>query len=227
MIEGIDVSYYQGPIDWAKVAAAGKKFAIIRSGDGTFLDPMFEPYIEGALGSGMSVPGIYHYMRFELEPEEQAEICVRRWDDAHNLGILPFFWLDFEDTDFKCTPWSRRIWFSNLLKELAGTFSFGTYTGLWWWTPYMGTYSGAGNLPLWIGQYPYGCLSDPTKAGFKPTLPPEWNAWNSYSIGWPSILESSVIISVTQQSSRCRMRSSSLWLMVSCHVSLLQPHLPC
>ena len=42
-VYGIDVSYYQGNIDWGKVRAAGKQFAIIRVSDGTgFRDPKFE-----------------------------------------------------------------------------------------------------------------------------------------------------------------------------------------
>ena len=31
-IKGIDVSYWQGTIDWAKVKAAGVRFAVIREG---------------------------------------------------------------------------------------------------------------------------------------------------------------------------------------------------
>ncbi|MBQ4303588.1 MAG: lysozyme, partial [Lachnospiraceae bacterium] len=35
MTTGIDVSYYQGNINWSKVKAAGVKFAIIRCGYST------------------------------------------------------------------------------------------------------------------------------------------------------------------------------------------------
>ena len=40
ILEGIDVSHWQGAINWSKVAAAGKKFAIIKaSEDVDFVDP--------------------------------------------------------------------------------------------------------------------------------------------------------------------------------------------
>ena len=43
---GIDVSRYQGTIDWAAVARAGKQFAVIRAvssnNSGVYVDPMFE-----------------------------------------------------------------------------------------------------------------------------------------------------------------------------------------
>ena len=42
---GIDVSRYQGNINWGRVAAAGKQFAIVRVGSGNsgglYVDPYF------------------------------------------------------------------------------------------------------------------------------------------------------------------------------------------
>ena len=42
---GIDVSRYQGSINWQQVAAAGKQFAIVRVGSsgsgGLYIDPYF------------------------------------------------------------------------------------------------------------------------------------------------------------------------------------------
>src|SRR5689334_19675682 len=41
-LEGMDVSRFNGAIDWAGVKAAGKRFAIIQAGRGTSPDPRFE-----------------------------------------------------------------------------------------------------------------------------------------------------------------------------------------
>src|SRR3972149_11662636 len=41
-LQGIDVSYYQGAIDWPAVAASGRAFAIPRVGAGDFEDPRFD-----------------------------------------------------------------------------------------------------------------------------------------------------------------------------------------
>ena len=63
---GIDVSKYQGNIDWAKVKAAGIKFAMVRVGYGSYtgdtgvVDPYFEKNIEGAISAGVDV-GCYFY----------------------------------------------------------------------------------------------------------------------------------------------------------------------
>ena len=49
---GIDVSRYQGNINWGRVAAAGKQFAIVRVGSsnsgGLYVDPYFLQNVNGA-----------------------------------------------------------------------------------------------------------------------------------------------------------------------------------
>ena len=40
-VEGIDISVWQGTIDWAKVKADGKAYASIRVGDGYYFDSKF------------------------------------------------------------------------------------------------------------------------------------------------------------------------------------------
>ena len=192
MLEGLDCSYYQGQISWAKVAKAGKRFAIIRSGDGKFLDPKFGPYIRGALDNGLHVT-IYHYLRFGLDPESHADLCARRLQEAQELGARDFLWLDWEDTSAHCkamTVLQRQWWASEFLDSLEknnDVSTYGHYTGMWWFNPYLGhpdiilPYLARQffSHPLWIGQYPSmgGCLSDPTAKGLKPTLPKDWTDW--------------------------------------------------
>lgn len=63
---GIDVSKWQGDIDWNKVKAAGVEFVIIKIGgqDGingdNYLDSHFKDNIEGALSVGLDV-GLYYF----------------------------------------------------------------------------------------------------------------------------------------------------------------------
>lgn len=65
-IKGIDVSKWQGTIDWAKVAGDGVKFAMIRLGygskDGTAcgVDSYYQKNVENALANGIAV-GCYFY----------------------------------------------------------------------------------------------------------------------------------------------------------------------
>ncbi len=82
-IPGIDVSKFQGKIDWDKVKAAGVEFAIIRVGfrgynEGTLeLDPYFEENIKGATESGIHV-GVYFFSQAITveEAKEEAQFVL-------------------------------------------------------------------------------------------------------------------------------------------------------
>ena len=62
--KGIDVSKWNGEIDWRKVKNAGIDFAIIREGYGkespNQIDKKFEENYNGAKNNGVNV-GVYHY----------------------------------------------------------------------------------------------------------------------------------------------------------------------
>lgn len=75
---GIDVSKYQGDIDWEQVKAYGVEFVIIRLGyrgygeEGTLgLDELYETNITGALDAGLEV-GVYFFSQ-AITKEEAVE----------------------------------------------------------------------------------------------------------------------------------------------------------
>ena len=76
---GIDVSYYQGKIDWTKAAADGVSFAIIRCGYRTYgngvlgKDECFEDNIRGALANGVEV-GVYFFSQALNVTEAREEL---------------------------------------------------------------------------------------------------------------------------------------------------------
>lgn len=82
-VKGIDVSKYQGDIDWKRVKDDGVEFAIIRLGfrgmnEGTLeIDPYFEQNINGALDAGVRV-GVYFFSQAitEEEAREEAEFVL-------------------------------------------------------------------------------------------------------------------------------------------------------
>ncbi len=71
-VQGIDVSYWQGDIDWQKVSAAGVQFAYIKATEGgDRLDPKFLDNWRAAKQAG--VPrGAYHVMYWCRSAKEQA-----------------------------------------------------------------------------------------------------------------------------------------------------------
>lgn len=71
MQNGIDVSKYQGNIDWQKVKASGVAFAMLRAGYGRYAaqkDERFEANYQAAAAAGVPV-GAYHYS-YATTPEQ-------------------------------------------------------------------------------------------------------------------------------------------------------------
>jgi len=80
---GVDVSSYQGEIDWEWAAASGVSFAMIRAGlrgytrGGIMADTMFERNITGARAAGLDV-GVYFFSQAisVAEAEEEADVLL-------------------------------------------------------------------------------------------------------------------------------------------------------
>lgn len=61
MTEGLDVSHWQGPINWPLVAAAGKKFVYMKASEDTvYVDPTYATNRVQAHSAGLYV-GAYHF----------------------------------------------------------------------------------------------------------------------------------------------------------------------
>lgn len=72
-VRGVDVSHYQGDIDWPVLADQGIAFAFIKATEGSsHTDKNFEYNWQGANNTHLKV-GAYHFMSFESSGEDQAE----------------------------------------------------------------------------------------------------------------------------------------------------------
>lgn len=83
----VDVSRHQGLIDWAQVAAAGYKGAMLKTvstnrklskrADGLYIDPTFETNYRNARAAGLDV-GVYYYTYATSEAMADAELALLR-----------------------------------------------------------------------------------------------------------------------------------------------------
>jgi len=72
-IQGIDISRYQGRVDFAAAAAAGTKFVFIKATEGAdYVDPNFSANWAAARAAGMP-RGAYHFMAWCSLARDQAE----------------------------------------------------------------------------------------------------------------------------------------------------------
>jgi lysozyme len=76
-VEGIDVSYYQGTIDWPKVKASGRVFAIARISDGTYMDTKFDANWPAMKSAGL-IRGAYQFFEPATDPNVQADIVIKK-----------------------------------------------------------------------------------------------------------------------------------------------------
>lgn len=76
-VRGVDVSYYQGNIDWDVLISQGVDFAFIKATEGVdHNDIQFAQNWESAKEASIYV-GAYHFFRFEDSGAEQAENFIR------------------------------------------------------------------------------------------------------------------------------------------------------
>lgn len=97
LLRGVDVSEYQGEIDWQAVADAGIDFALIRvgwrgySGGTISADATYKQNIEGAQAAGLQV-GAYFFSQAvsELEAAEEA-VFTAHLLEGYSLELPVFF----------------------------------------------------------------------------------------------------------------------------------------
>lgn len=135
---GIDVSRWQGTIDWPRVAASGITFAFIKATDGidgsTWVDPEYATNMAGARAAGIVV-GSYHFARPDLTTPDDA-LVEARWF-ANNLDLRPGDLppvLDIEVKDGLDTG-QMTLWALEFLEELRRITGVSglVYTSPSWW----------------------------------------------------------------------------------------------
>jgi len=172
-LPGIDVSHWQGEIDWARVADRGVRFAFLKATDGhDFVDPTFVANRAGARSNGLAV-GAYHFAR--PDPSKGDAVEEARWFVSHaDPGpgtLLPV--LDLETSQGLdqrgVTQWARR-WVAEV-RRLTGVMPL-VYTSPYGWMSRTGDSRALARegSPLWIAHW--GVQSPSLPAG-------EWdgNGW--------------------------------------------------
>jgi len=164
VVHGIDVSHYDGTIDWAQVKASGIDFAFMKASEGlTFVDPMFAANWKAAGDAGL-IRGGYHFFRPEDDPVMQADFFVAT-AGMPQPGDLPLT-IDLEVTDSVtdvATPLSQ---FLARVQEQTGLVPI-VYTSARFWTEMNGPATGYDQYPLWDAQWTTAC----------PNMPEPWPVW--------------------------------------------------
>ena len=134
--KGIDVSEWQGKINWAKVKTAGVDFAILRCGyASTYPDKQWHNNVKGCLSSGMPF-GVYLYSR-ATSPEEaskEADFVISQLKSEYLTGADLAFPVYFDMEDSKMVGKNYAAIAQAFFDKLtAAGYPVGTYANLSWW----------------------------------------------------------------------------------------------
>jgi GH25 family lysozyme M1 (1,4-beta-N-acetylmuramidase) len=172
---GIDVSHHQGKVDWAQVAAAGYRFAVIRATMGVSgVDTRFAENFDGARAAGLLVSA-YHLVRPEHGGSAQA---------GHFLNLVGGRTLDLPavlDVELDGSnrssanpqPPRSKDEIAACVREAADALEAHydrppiMYTARWFWNRAVAFSPDWVRYPLWVAHY--GTAT--------PAVPVPWTAW--------------------------------------------------
>lgn len=194
----IDVSRYQGLIDWAQVAAAGYKGAMLKTvstnrrlskrADGLYIDPTFETNYRNAKAAGLDV-GVYYYTYATSEAMADAELALLRQAVYGKELTLPVA-VDVEENKLK--PMSTLNLTNLTAYALEQVEKMGFYAQLY-------TYTSFAKVHLFVGGaalHPYDVwLADYT--GKTPNVTFNYNAHQHTSKGAVPGISGDVDLNVT------------------------------
>ena len=183
-LEGIDISHWQGTINWASVASAGKKFAFMKATeDINYTDPTYTSNRASARAAGLSV-GAYHFAQPSTTAGNgaaQADYFVNGAAPASG-DLLPV--LDLERSN-GLTPAQLTTWVKDFLGRVYTRLGVRgiIYCSPSFWKTYMGDtgwFASNGYTILWVAHW---------TASSSPTVPAanwggkSWTFWQYTSSG--------------------------------------------
>lgn len=165
-LSGIDVSHYQGTVDWAAVKAAGIAFAFAKASDGnTYKDTQFQKNWQGMQAAGL-LRGAYHFYESDDDPVAQANNFLSAVGTLAKTDLPPVIDIESTKGNFgnNSLAANLQICLDAIEKGLGRTPII--YTNCAFWNANLT--AGFGRYPLWIARY----------SSTPPTIPNGWTNWN-------------------------------------------------
>ena len=164
-VEGVDVSEFQGSINWNSVHSSGRDFAITRVSDGTgHLDPTFAANWAGIKAAGM-VRGVYQFFEGTESGTAQADLLIQQVGTLGADDLPPVADVEVLDGASGSQLVSNlAAWVAEIKAKTGRTPMIYTAPGFWNGLPSTGQFSGE---VLWVANWGVSC----------PDTPTPWTAW--------------------------------------------------
>lgn len=162
---GVDVSHYQGKIDWAQKAKDGVMFAFLKASEGnTVSDSMYKQNYDGCKKAGILV-GAYHFFRANDDPDRQFQNFKSRIGKVAPGDLPPVLDLETKDGMRPSVIKRRVLRFLELCRAEWGIdpilYASPSYLES------LGDLTGFDKYPLWIAHYGVS----------HPRVPSPWVTW--------------------------------------------------
>jgi GH25 family lysozyme M1 (1,4-beta-N-acetylmuramidase) len=181
-VPGIDVSKWQGTMNWPLTVNRGVKFTFIRAFNGIARDDRVEQNAAGAKAAGLPF-GLYTYFRPGVDATQQANVLVA---EHRRLGATLLPVVDVETADgLAPAEVAKRV--RKMVDTVAAAIGRKPviYTAAWFWNPQVRDGS-FGDCLLWASRYPSSSQppADPALwaewalAKSQPVPPVGWSRWD-------------------------------------------------
>jgi lysozyme len=168
-LRGVDVSSYQGSVDWSAAKASGISFAFAKATEGeTLVDSTFAANWAGMKAAGV-VRGGYHFFHPDESATAQASFVLSTVGSLE-AGDLPIV-LDFETLDgvSEASAVADAVTFLQTVTQATGKTAI-----LYMSAEFLsGSYASLAPYPLWVANYGVSC----------PGLPSGWSSWTFWQDG--------------------------------------------
>src|SRR5581483_8614255 len=147
-LSGIDVSYYQGTVNWQSVKEAGNTFAFARATYGSSkADSKFSANWPAMKTAGI-IRGTYHFYVSANDPTAQANLFLQTVGHLESNDLPPV--LDVESGSGTTNLVNGVQQWLDIVEQGLGRTPM-IYTGVSFWNDNMT--SGFGRYPLWVAEY--------------------------------------------------------------------------
>ena len=168
-IHGIDVSGWQGTVDWGAVKRSGRLFAFAKATEGqTFVDKTFAANRLGMAGAGLALRGFYHFARPDRNTAAAEAAHFLRTVGPLGPGEVPV--LDLEVAPSATVGDWAAEWLALVAKGTGRTpvlYSFQSYL-------YSVPTARLTQYPLWVAAWG-------SNDGKIPATPPRTDRWSRWT----------------------------------------------
>ena len=169
-LQGIDVSSWQGPVDWGAVRRSGRLFAFAKATEGqTFVDKMFVNNRVEMAANGLVLRGLYHFARPDRNGAAAEAAHFLRTVGPLNPGEVPV--LDLEVAPGPGVGDWAAEWLALVAKGTGRTPILYSYQSYLYSIPT----ARLTQYPLWIAFWG-------DNNGSLPTTQPRTDRWNSWTM---------------------------------------------